>query len=260
MWSPLALRPPRSLAPAATSSGHQSERFGGTWTPTSGSSRRASATSRFICASVTGAGPGRARPARAAAEPVRQYSRAAAPAISRGLTAVVALVRHEILEDDLLDVAVLGVHRGELLERLHALLLALPDPDEDPARERDPQLAGGADRLQPPRRVLGRRALVRDQSALDRLEHQSLRGGHLPQPREVDARRARRGWCAAVGRARAPARTPTRRSRRSPRSRARQLLPDPALTSGCSPVRTSSSLTRWRATAPSSIASTSSGS
>ena len=38
--------------------------------------------------------------------PVRQYSRAAASAISRRLAAVVALVRHEVLEDHLLDVAV----------------------------------------------------------------------------------------------------------------------------------------------------------
>ncbi len=42
MWSPLADRPPRSVAPAATSSGHQADRFGGTWIPTSGISRRVS--------------------------------------------------------------------------------------------------------------------------------------------------------------------------------------------------------------------------
>ena len=45
MWSPLADRPPRSVAPAATSCGHQSARFGGTWIPTPGSSSRVAATS-----------------------------------------------------------------------------------------------------------------------------------------------------------------------------------------------------------------------
>jgi hypothetical protein len=53
MWSPLALRPPRSVAPAWTSSGHQSARLGGTWMPTPGISRRVSAISRFMSAIVT---------------------------------------------------------------------------------------------------------------------------------------------------------------------------------------------------------------
>ena len=53
MWSPLAESPPRSLAPAATSSGHQSERFGGTWMPTSGSSSRACSTSSRRSSIVT---------------------------------------------------------------------------------------------------------------------------------------------------------------------------------------------------------------
>src|SRR3954469_8483283 len=53
MWSPLALRPPRSVAPARTSRGHQSARFGGIWTPTSGISRRLSAMSRSMSATVT---------------------------------------------------------------------------------------------------------------------------------------------------------------------------------------------------------------
>ena len=79
------------------------------------------------------------------------------------------------------------MHRGERLERAEALLAALADPDQDPARERDPQLAGGADRVQARGRVLGRRALVRDQIGVDRLEHQPLRGGHLAQTREVPA-------------------------------------------------------------------------
>ena len=85
-----------------------------------------------------------------------------------------------------------------------ALLGRLADPDEDPARERDLQLAGGADRVEPLRRVLGRRALVHDQVGVDRLEHQPLRRGHLAQPRQLVARRPRRCSCAAASRARAP--------------------------------------------------------
>ena len=79
------------------------------------------------------------------------------------LLAVVPAVRDEVLEDDLLQVPVLGVHRGERLERRDAVVLGLADPHEDPARERDPQLTGGADRRQAQRRVLRRRALVRDE-------------------------------------------------------------------------------------------------
>ena len=171
----------------------------------------------------TGHGTRRARQARGSgqraggrrATPVRQYARAAASAISRRLLPVVALVGHEVLQDHLLDVPVLGVHRGERLERFHALLLGLADADEDAARERDPQLARRADRLQAPRRVLGRRARVHGlhQPLGHRLEHQPLRRGHLAQPREVLARRARRGWCAAAAPARARARRSTPRSR-----------------------------------------------
>ncbi len=84
----------------------------------------------------------------------------------------------------------LGVHRRQRLQRGDALLLALADPDQDPRGERDPQLAGRADRLQAPGRVLRRRARVHGvhQPLGDRLQHQSLRGGHLAQPRQVLAR------------------------------------------------------------------------
>ena len=161
MWSPFALSPPRSVAPARTSSTHQSDRFGGTWIPTSGSSRRASATSRFMSSIVTShAHVGRVAAAGPSHTPVRQYSRVACVGDLRRLAAVVALVRDEVLEDHLLDVTVALVQLGELLERRDPLVLGLADPDQDPARERDPQLAGGRDRLDPPRRVLGRRARV----------------------------------------------------------------------------------------------------
>ena len=90
-------------------------------------------------------------------------------------------MRDEVLEDDLLDV----VEAGERLQGRHPVRLGLADADEDPARERDPQLAGGADRGQPPRRVLGRRALVGHEVGVDRLEHQPLGGGDLAQPGEL---------------------------------------------------------------------------
>ena len=152
------------------------------------------------------------------------------------------------------------VEAGERLERRHPVLLGLADADEDPARERDPQLAGGADRREPQRRVLGRRALVGDEVGAQRLEHQPLRGRHLAQPGEVVARRARRGSCAAAARARARARSTTRRRRRSPsKPELGEPLAHARVVAGSSPVSTSSSLTPRRA-ARSSSRSTSSGS
>jgi hypothetical protein len=85
-------------------------------------------------------------------------------------------MRDEVLEDDLLNVAVAIVQLGDRLERRHALLLGLADPDEDPARERDLQFAGGRDRLDPPGRMLCRRPGVDrlHQPLGDRLQHQPL--------------------------------------------------------------------------------------
>ena len=148
----------------ATSSGHQSARFGGTWMPTSGSSSRAAAIElahlvdrhlRAQAQSGSGSLAAAAR-SRCASTPRPRRSRDL-----RRLLAVVAAVGHEVLEDQLLDVAVLAVQRGERLERRDAVLGALADADEDAARERDAQLAGGADRLQAQRRILRRRARVR---------------------------------------------------------------------------------------------------
>ena len=101
------------------------------------------------------------------------------------LRAVVAGVRHEVLEDHLLQVAVLGVHGGERRERVDALLRRLADPTRMP-------LVNGI-RSSPAARIvssrtrgmLGRRALVDDEVGVHRLEHQPLRGGHLAQPREL---------------------------------------------------------------------------
>ena len=82
---------------------------------------------------------------------------------------------------------VLGVGCGDRFERFHALLLGLPDPHEDAAGERDPQLAGRADRLQTPGGVLRGRSRVHrlHQPLGDRLQHQALRRRHLAQARQV---------------------------------------------------------------------------
>ena len=48
------------------------------------------------------------------------------------------------------------VQLGQLLERRNSLVLGLADPDQDPARKWDLELARGRDRLEPERRVLGR--------------------------------------------------------------------------------------------------------
>ena len=67
MWSPLADRPPRSVAPSSTSGSHQSERFGGIWTPTSGiSSRDARTSTRMSSSVISFAQLGSGRPRRAA--------------------------------------------------------------------------------------------------------------------------------------------------------------------------------------------------
>jgi hypothetical protein len=52
--------------------------------------------------------------------------------MSAGSCAVVALVRDEVLEDDLLEVAVLGVHGGQRLERADPLLGVSPMPTRIP--------------------------------------------------------------------------------------------------------------------------------
>jgi hypothetical protein len=72
------------------------------------------------------------------------------------LLAVVVRVRHEVLEDHLLDVAVLGLHLGQRSQRVDPLLGRLADADQDSARERDAQLARCADALQPNVGVLRR--------------------------------------------------------------------------------------------------------
>ena len=91
----------------------------------------------------------------------------------------------EVLHDHLLQVAVPLVQLAQGLERLDPLRPRLADPDQDPARERDPQLAGQVDRLQAAGGLLVRRgpvrAALRGEPLGDRLEHDPHRGRDRPQ-------------------------------------------------------------------------------
>jgi hypothetical protein len=96
-------------------------------------------------------------------------------------------VRHEVLEDDLLQMAMALMQGRERFQRFDPLLLRLADADEDAAREGNFQLAGGFDGCEALSRMLGRRAGVdRVHQALgDRLEHQALGSGHFAESGEI---------------------------------------------------------------------------
>ena len=103
----------------------------------------------------------------------------------------------EVLHDHLLQVAVLlrqVVKRGERGEPLRA---RLADPDQDPGRERDPQLAGEAHRLEPARGLLVGRGPVRAAACAEplgrRLEHDPHRRRDRPQPLELGRASSRPG-------------------------------------------------------------------
>ena len=183
MWSPLADSPPRSVAPAATSSGHQSARLGGTWMPTPGSSRCASAIRRFMSSSETGV----AHVGRSRCGPVAEPG---APVLLRRrlgdlgrLLPVVALVRDEVLEDDLLQVAG-RTRRAPRAPRSRSSSVS-PMPTRIPLVNGIFSSPAARMRVEPRLGVLGRRALVGDEVGVDRLQHQPLRGGHLAQARQV---------------------------------------------------------------------------
>ncbi len=105
----------------------------------------------------------------------------------RHLGPVVTRVRNEVLEDDLLQMAVAHMDRGEGFQRFDTLLLALADADQDPGGEGDLQLPRGLDRRQPRGGMLGRRAGVDrvHQPLGNGLQHQPLGGRHLPQTSEI---------------------------------------------------------------------------
>ena len=182
MWSPLADRPPRSVAPSSTSGSHQSERFGGIWTPTSGISRRALAHERAHVVQRDLAFAQRGSGERLA---VRVGALRLVGDLGR-LGAVVARVGHEVLEDHLLEVAVLA-----RAPRPAPRAPARAPPALSPMPTRIPLVNGilssPAARIVSSRRsgCLVGRALVHDQVRVHRLEHQPLRGGHLAQPRRA---------------------------------------------------------------------------
>jgi hypothetical protein len=98
----------------------------------------------------------------------------------------------EVLDDDLLDVAVRGVEARDLEDRVDALLGRLADADQDPARERDPELARLARHADPDLGILVRRPVVRlsppPQARRHVLEHEAHAGVPGPQRGELLAR------------------------------------------------------------------------
>ena len=79
----------------------------------------------------------------------------------------------EILDDDLLQVAVAVVQVAQRQQRLDALAPGLADADQDAGGERHRRLAGGADGLEPQRRVLVGRAEMRPAAAAQPLGRRS---------------------------------------------------------------------------------------
>ena len=152
MWSPFAESPPRSVAPASTSSGHAIRQVRRHLHPDVRHQPLA-----LLDQPLDVLDSDRASPTRAAAAPSDGWASAARsapqlllprgmphrrPHLSReacigdvgNLPPVVARVRDEVLQDDLLEVAVAVVDVRQSFERFDALVLRLADADEDPAR------------------------------------------------------------------------------------------------------------------------------
>ncbi len=95
----------------------------------------------------------------------------------------------EILDDHLLDVAVPVTQLLERQQSLQPLLARLADPDQDPTREGDRELAREADRLETHRRVLVGRGPVRAAATREPLggglEHDPHRRRDRPQRDEL---------------------------------------------------------------------------
>ena len=95
----------------------------------------------------------------------------------------------EVLDDHLADVPVLVVERPQGEQGVEPLVPGLADADQDAARERDRELAGQPDRLEPHGGHLVRRRPVRPalqrEPVGDRLEHDPHRRRHRAQQLEL---------------------------------------------------------------------------
>ena len=94
----------------------------------------------------------------------------------------------EVLDDDLLHVAVPGVGRGDGPQRRQLPGPVVADPDQDPRGEGDGQLAGRLEGGQAPGRVLVGCTAVGGQPAGQRFDHHPLTGRHLTKDRQLVAR------------------------------------------------------------------------
>src|SRR5205085_7720864 len=98
-------------------------------------------------------------------------------------------LRAEVLDDDLLDVAVPAMEVADREERLRAFGFRLPDADEDPGRERDREPPRVLDRSQSHPGVLVRRPEVGTaplrEPAGGALEHQPHRRGDVLEARHL---------------------------------------------------------------------------
>ena len=105
-----------------------------------------------------------------------------------------ARLGQEVLDDDLLDMAVAPMAPGDGLEGGDAILPRLPDADQEPGGEGNRCRPGGLQGGQPAGRgLVGGRAMGR-QAGIHRLDHHALAGRHLSEPGELLA-----GQGAGVG-------------------------------------------------------------
>ena len=135
--------------PASSSGASSSERLGGACTWTSGGQHEA------------GRGDG----------PVQVLGGAGV-----GLRHGRAGLGQEVLDDDLLHVAVAGVRRGDGPQGRELAGPVVADADQDPRREGDGQLTGGLERGQPAGRLLVGGAPVGREALGQGLEHHPLAG------------------------------------------------------------------------------------
>ena len=95
------------------------------------------------------------------------------------------VLRHEVLNDDFLHVAVTSMARRDRFESLDPVLAGLPEADQDPCGERDGQLPGPLQRRQAALRVLIGGPSMRGEVRIEGFDHHSLARRHRAQPREV---------------------------------------------------------------------------